>query len=926
MADNSDRHNAAHAIVLRVLDALGSVRPSERRDAVGAFLTLFGFMAGHALLETARDALFLAELPAALLPWVYLTIAALALVLIRYHSNVTSRLRQRHALSAWLVLSGGVTLTFWIGVSWAGDWIFYALYVWSGLLSTLIVVQFWTLLSNRFTVTQAKRLFAVVGSGSVLGAILGSGLARILTEVLPAQHLVLVAGVVLLLSSSAPLMLESGETVPRRTRQLSQRVDVKRVADLVWGRPYLRRIAITILFSTITFTLVDFIFKSTVARLVADADLGAFFSTVYLILNMVSLLVQVVAVGWILRHVALSTAVAIVPALLLLGALGFIAAAGMLTVLLLKGADGSLRYSLHRTTTELLFVPMSSEVRGRVKAFIDVLGQRGGQALGSLLVLLILTLTADEAVVAVFAAVAAAAWLYMALDLRRHYLDVFRETLSEDITATRIEFPALDLASLETLLATLNSRDDRKVVAALGLLAAQGKVRVVPGLILYHPSPAVVTTALELFAESRREDVIPLIDRLLSDKSPDVRSASLRARTTLQADEAILRRALRDRSPEVEATALVGLVASGRMPLREAHPKLAAAITANDTATMLAMARAIRGKPTPEFEGLLLALSEARDNDVQLETIHAMRSIKNPAFTSALMSMLAHRALRDEARAALVAMGPTALARIGVSLVDMNVDHAVRRHLPRTIAAFGTPQASSILQRHLLDEPDGMIRFKILRALGSLRTSNPLLPLDRQALQVAIDDNVSAAFRFMRWRRALIHGAAAMSERRTECHAALVGLLRDKESHALERLFRLQNLYANDEEFLRIYRGLHSARGETRAGGRELIEHLVEPPLRQKMLRLVDDLDDAAQDTAEGPKKTLRYELVIDELLRSRVESLSSLAAYHVGELRLTELAKTLTELVAVSGDHAAVLADAREALGTAQTVAVAHE
>jgi len=73
----------------------------------------------------------------------------------------------------------------------AGDWIFYLLYAWTGVLATLIVVQFWTMLSARFTVTQAKRLFAVIGAGSVLGAILGSGAARALTEVLPAQHLVL---------------------------------------------------------------------------------------------------------------------------------------------------------------------------------------------------------------------------------------------------------------------------------------------------------------------------------------------------------------------------------------------------------------------------------------------------------------------------------------------------------------------------------------------------------------------------------------------------------------------------------------------------------------------------------------------------------------------------------------------------------------
>ena len=45
-----------------------NVAPEDRRDATVAFLTLFGILAGHSMLETARDTLFLAKLPASRLP------------------------------------------------------------------------------------------------------------------------------------------------------------------------------------------------------------------------------------------------------------------------------------------------------------------------------------------------------------------------------------------------------------------------------------------------------------------------------------------------------------------------------------------------------------------------------------------------------------------------------------------------------------------------------------------------------------------------------------------------------------------------------------------------------------------------------------------------------------------------------------------
>lgn len=903
---------------LRTLSVIGSVRPAERRDTLGAFLTLLGFMAGHALLETARDALFLAELPVSLLPWVYLTLAASALVLTRYHAYLARYFRRGQELNVWLVFAGLVTAALWLAIFWAGDWIFYVLYAWSGILATLIVVRFWTMLGDRFTVTQAKRLFAVIGSGSVIGAIVGSGLARILTESMPAQHLVLFAGLAFLASSFGPLLLSAPAAPSARPQQtVNGPADLRRVGRLIWARPYLLRVAMTILLATVTFTLIDFVFKSTVARLVPDDQLGEFFASVYFTLNILSLGVQLVAVSWVLRRVGVNVALAIVPTVLLLGSIGFIVSGGLAAVLLLKGSDGSMRYSLYRTTTELLFVPISAEVRGRVKTFIDVLGQRGGQALGSLLVLLVLTVTASETAIAVVAAAAAGVWLYLVVQLKPHYLDVFRQTLREGITATRIEFPALDVASLETLLATLNSPDDRRVIAALDLLAGQNKLRVVPGLILYHPSPPVVIHALELFSAAGRDDVLPLVDRLLSDPNEKLRVASLRARATLHADETILRTAVGDPSFEVRATAMVGLASRNWMSPREARAELDGAVKTGDLDTMLATARAIRALATPKFNALLLKFTTIEDTAVQLETIRAIRVLKDAAFTSALIGLLPRRAIRDEARATLVSLGPTALEGMATKLGDPNLAHAVRRHLPRAIAAFGTPRASIILLNHLLEESDGMIRFKILRALGKLRTNNPRLPLDHRAIEQALEQNVNAAFRFMRWKHALESKTATVPGRLREHHEILVGLLRDKQAHTLERLFRLLNLQANDEEFLRIYRGLHSPKREARAGSRELIEHVVQPPVRRSMLTLVDDLYDVVgvgspnDDSGRFP----RYEDVLGELLASGIQSVSSFAAHQAKELRLVGLGDSLGRIKPLSPAHAAVLKDAADAL-----------
>ena len=53
-----------------------AVRTEERRDVAVAFLTLFALVGSHAVLETARDALFLSRIPSSRLPIVYIAIAA----------------------------------------------------------------------------------------------------------------------------------------------------------------------------------------------------------------------------------------------------------------------------------------------------------------------------------------------------------------------------------------------------------------------------------------------------------------------------------------------------------------------------------------------------------------------------------------------------------------------------------------------------------------------------------------------------------------------------------------------------------------------------------------------------------------------------------------------------------------------------------
>lgn len=905
------------------------VRPDERRAVGLAFATLLGIMASHSLLETARDALFLSRLPASRLAWVYLAVAAVSLALFALQARAGRVRAGRAALVAWLLGASAVDTAFWFAIHRSGTAVLYALYLWSGVFATLVVVRFWTLVGELFTVGQAKRLFALIGSGSVLGAIVGGAIGRILAGGMEIGSLLLASAALLVLTAVGPVLWlpQPSEVAASRSERGRSRAaaapgappvvvhapgaawrDVVATARLVAERPYLRGAATLVLLSTVTLTSVDFLFKSAAAAHVPKADLGAFFAGTTLVFNIASLVVQVAGVGWLVRTQRIDRVLSVLPAMLVPLAAAVAAGGGFVAAFALKACDGALRHSVHRTATEVLFVPLAATIRSRVKGLVDVVGQRGGQAIASLVILLSLAVPGGARLLAVVVGLLALAWLVAARRLKKHYVDLFRDTLSEVAVRTRFEFPELDLASLEALIQGLNSTRDAEVLAALDFLVEQDRVRLVPALLLYHPSPAIVVRGLELFTAAGREDVLPITERLLEHPDAEVRAATLRARAWLSPSAELYARFVTDPSPIVVATALVGQVSYGGTAATAARQRMQQLLDKGSLDEATALARAIRTSPGAGYEGVLLALAALPDARVRLETARAMREILAPRFIPALFAMLPDQSLRLEARATLVALGADALARLDAALTDRSVDVKIRRQLPRTIGQFGAAAAAGILMRHLRDEPEGAVRFRILRTLARLQDDDPRLGLDRKTLEDALEAALASVRRVLAWRVELAAHTQAVAASRTPVQELVGALLEHKELQAMERVFLLLGLLHPEENVRSVQRGLRSRDRAVRASSLELLDNVLRAPFRAPVLALVDDLPDAERLARAGggaPRHGAGYETLLGDLLERGGLGMRALVAYHAGEMRLHGLRDRIG---ALPRDHGGLL------------------
>src|SRR5262249_44528584 len=150
------------------------------------------------------------------------------------------------------------------------------------------------------------------------------------------------------------------------------------------------------------------------------------------------------------------------------------------------------------------------------------------------------------------------------------------------------------------------------------------------------------------------------------------------------------------------------------------------------------------------------------------------------------------------------------------------------------IAQFHTPRAAAILSRRLPVEEDGAVRFRILRGLGHMRAWAPELPLDPGALRVLAERILARAFLLIAWRLAL-----------GDETSLLATLLRGKEGPAVGRLFRALGLLQPGEDLRAMHAALRGGDRARREASLEILANVLAPPLRARVLALVDDIPDA---------------------------------------------------------------------------------
>jgi HEAT repeat protein len=348
--------------------------------------------------------------------------------------------------------------------------------------------------------------------------------------------------------------------------------------------------------------------------------------------------------------------------------------------------------------------------------------------------------------------------------------------------------------------------------------------------------------------------------------------------------------------------------------------------------TRLAFARAFRIRKDAQAVPQLIELAKHASPELALETACAMRESPDPSYIPSLIGMLAVGRARNTARDSLVAIGAEALEELRKVSSDLTIPRRLRAHFPRSISRFDSPAALDLLLERLDLEPDGWVRFKIIRGLGQLRRH--MLPrLHSRRLYEHARRTLRRAVHFMAFRLATERDQAHADWSKTKGAELLLAALHDKEEHAIDRAVRLIGLLHKADVIHNIRQALAGTSFRLRAESLELLVHRVPSDVAQALLSLLDETQDEgrrlarAADALNYPVPNASYEERLALLLEDDSEALRTVAAYHVGELRLHTLHDPFSKAAArTSGMSFEVFARVGRLLGEAEDLGLTPE
>ena len=367
------------------------VRPSEVPALAWSWLYIFSLLSSYYIMRPIRDQMGVAG-GVNNLQWLFTgTLIGMLLLNLPFSWLVKTFPRETFIAISYRFFSANIllfVLALYAATPEQTIWVGRIFFIWTSVFNLFVVSIFWQMIVDVFNSEQGKRLFGFIAAGATLGAISGSAFTVSTVEHMAPGYLMV----------GAALMLEVAVFCVRRLSGLSAALSERPQAELeqpiggtllggfrdALSSSYLLNVSLFLLLYAVTSTFLYFQQAAVVSHsFQSRAAQTAFFASVDLGVNILTLGVQLFLTGRILKRFGVGTTLSLLPVFSVVG-FGVVALLPVLSSVvgfqLIRRAGN---FAIARPTREVLFTVLPREDRYKAKSFIDTAVYRLGDQIGA---------------------------------------------------------------------------------------------------------------------------------------------------------------------------------------------------------------------------------------------------------------------------------------------------------------------------------------------------------------------------------------------------------------------------------------------------------------------------------------------------------------------------------------------------------------
>ncbi|WP_437319537.1 HEAT repeat domain-containing protein [Sorangium sp. So ce385] len=815
------------------------------------FLAALIFVVGR----SARDALFLTRFPVTWIAPMWIVYGAASAVAALAYDRVARRL-PRARLCVAFALFGAITfalLRVLIGQEVRAAILVF--YIWSEIIANFTAVLVWAVAQDLHDARSAKRLFGLIGSGRVVGTVAcGFGTGLVVTWI-GTENLLFVLIAALLAMASLTTALARRHPLERPPSGDEERIQARLPRMEVWRSRYALTIALLTLLLFAVLTVGDYQFKAIALTAYPDRDdLARFMAYLYGAVGVIGLLVQLGATPTVLRRHGVLGGLLAMPAAFTASTAALVAIPSLAFASIMKLSDNALQFTIHDATMQLLFFPFPPALRERVRTLVSAIAKPLGYGLGALLLLALApdaetgpALVEEAARLGLYCLPLCVATIALIPLVRRGYFDAMRRTLMRrQIEPDSVAYGPQTRAILKE---ALYSRAMTQVLFAVDQLRQldPALVREAVPALARHGSARVRALAVRLAAELEHEEGAEIARAAVRDRNTAVRVAAVDALAALLREDAhdeLLALARESDAPraasagapgddELRAAAIAALLRyCGLDGMLDGAPRLRALLESPSPRDRVAAARILGMVGHASLQRALARLIGDPDPAVRREAVRSSSSVADPRLLPLLADALAERALASAAARAIEALGDAAIPELAARLDDDSTPRAARLAIPRVLARLSSHGALDALLAQI-DHPNEALRQKVLASASRLRLALRAPPAPLRRIRACIDDET---VEHVRTREAYIAVRPRVAGPLLDQH--LLRRLRK----GIIRVLRLCELAYPREVVALVRTHVFGPDPALRANAFEVLESLLDRPLRERLVSLVERL------------------------------------------------------------------------------------